>query len=952
MKIIYDATQGKNVYAYTIKSGGLEADICEVGARINAIRVNGVDVVFGFKSVSDYVKSDCYAGATIGRVANRIAKGGFELNGKRYALNVNNGENHLHGGNEGFDKKKFTVTHESDDSVTMEYLSADGEENYPGNLKFTVTFKIENSALIIEYGAVSDADTLWCPTNHAYFNLDGEQNGDCRGNMLKINADYYTPVDGGLIPTGEKRGVKGTPFDFTRLKAIGKHIGDKSLAASLGYDHNYVLNGEHAAHAEGKATGIKMDVYTDMPCLQFYSGGQLKGIAGKSGFYNKFGGFCLEPQFCPDAINNPAFEQPVLKKGEEKRHFIRFAFAWKEENREGNIPVIVGVTGHRDLVEGDKQLLGAEVKKSLAQIKELCHGKKKGKGHTPVIMLNAFAQGADMLCAEAAFGLGMDVYAVLPCAIDKYKKSFDVHLQAAKRNANATAQDIAEAEAKDAADREKLDYFLSRAKKIIYAPDTEKNREWLARKANTDEESYEYRQLGIYMAEYSHILLALWDGKQPKTDYGCGTVEVIKFALEHKFLDRDKLFKPGLINDTAVVWIKTRRQSGDDKADINRKWLTSCLTGDEGERYQDYLLLDITDEILNPPAFLKNIISKTAKYNSEKIKTDDNAVRLWKDADGLDGYRKNLRRHYVKADGLSCFNNGKRYVPFIKSLAVIGALLVFAFLIYDDASCPYAMFACTAALILMLCLVLCGNKKNYHKKFVEYRAFAEALRIQFYTSLCISDISGFNVCHLYAWSQKVDMVWIEKAIQSLEVIGGKENINADVSQVIEVWIGNNTKPTGQLNYHTSKRKPNDKRAKLCGTLSVTLKIAAVVIYLFISALEIVALVKRAQNVDWFWEHAIFYSLSYRNFTAILLGTVSALSLLLAGGLGKMAYGRKAEDNKKMIKFYASAYERWKEVKGYSQAETEAFVKEVAREEILENGVWCSYVSENGLDMTI
>ena len=228
MKIIYDKIEGKKVYVYTIKSGGLEADICEVGARINAIRVNGVDVVFGFKSVNDYVKSDCYAGATIGRVANRIAKGGFSLGGKRYALNANDGENHLHGGNEGFDKKKFTVTHESDDCVTLEYLSADGEENYPGNLKFTVTFKIENSALIIEYGAVSDADTLWCPTNHAYFNLDGEQNGDCRGNMLKINADYYTPVDGGLIPTGEKNKVKGTPFDFTRLKAIGKHIGEWS----------------------------------------------------------------------------------------------------------------------------------------------------------------------------------------------------------------------------------------------------------------------------------------------------------------------------------------------------------------------------------------------------------------------------------------------------------------------------------------------------------------------------------------------------------------------------------------------------------------------------------------------------------------------------------------------------------------------------------------------------
>lgn len=310
----------------TLKDGNIEADIESVGARINALRVNGVDIVLGFNSVEEYNKSGCYAGATIGRVANRIAKGRFTLNGKEYQLNVNNGENHLHGGNEGFDKKLFTVLEQTDNSVTMEYLSADGEENYPGNLRFTVKFKVENNSLLMEYSAISDKDTLWCPTNHTYFNLDGEGKGDCLNNLLQINADFYTPVDSELIPTGEKRAVKGTPFDFIELKKICVDIGSEKLKATLGYDHNFILNGEHIAHAESTKTSIKMDVYTDMPCLQFYSGGQLNNVTGKSGVYTQYVGFCLEPQYCPNAMNLKEFDSPLLTAGKEKTHYIKYVF--------------------------------------------------------------------------------------------------------------------------------------------------------------------------------------------------------------------------------------------------------------------------------------------------------------------------------------------------------------------------------------------------------------------------------------------------------------------------------------------------------------------------------------------------------------------------------------------------------------------------------------------------
>ena len=326
MKKLYDKIDGKEVYLYTIKSGNIEVDVCEVGARINALRINGVDIVLGFNSVENYIKSGCYAGATIGRVANRIAKGRFTLNGKEYQLNVNNGENHLHGGNEGFDKKPFKVLEQTDNSVTMEYVSADGEENYPGNLKFTVKFTVENNSLFMEYTAVSDKDTLWCPTNHAYFNLDGEGKGDCLENLMQINADKITLIDSGLIPTGEVATVSKTAFDFRKVKPIYKDLHSTNLKATLGYDHNFILKSNHAAHVESKITGIKMDVYTDMPCLQFYSGGQLNGVKGKSGIYNRYAGFCLEPQYCPNAINMQGFDKPILKAGEIKKHYIKFAF--------------------------------------------------------------------------------------------------------------------------------------------------------------------------------------------------------------------------------------------------------------------------------------------------------------------------------------------------------------------------------------------------------------------------------------------------------------------------------------------------------------------------------------------------------------------------------------------------------------------------------------------------
>ncbi|MCH5155706.1 MAG: galactose mutarotase [Clostridiales bacterium] len=314
---------------FTISAGQVEADICTLGARINALRVCGVDIALGFNNFQDYLKSGTYAGATIGRVANRIESGRFILNGRTYSVTCNErGKNHLHGGIAGFDKKIFTVLSAEKCCVVLQYISEDNEEGYQGRLTLTVRFGIVDNTLCIDFAAVCDKDTLWSPTNHLYFNLDGEQSGNCLSNVLKLYADYYTPVNRMLIPTGEILPVKDTPFDFNKQRKIGADLGSAELKATSGYDHNYILRGEHAATVKSKKTGIKMDVYTDLPCVQLYSGGGIPSCAGKNGTYGQWAGFSLEPQYCPNAINMQGVEQPILKAGEHKMHYIKYKFSF------------------------------------------------------------------------------------------------------------------------------------------------------------------------------------------------------------------------------------------------------------------------------------------------------------------------------------------------------------------------------------------------------------------------------------------------------------------------------------------------------------------------------------------------------------------------------------------------------------------------------------------------
>jgi len=309
---------------------GIEARIMTYGGIIVSMKVPDRDgelgdVVLGFDKLDGYTKESPYFGAIIGRYGNRIGAGKFTLDGVGYKLATNNGPNHLHGGLKGFDKVVWKIEEtkaEGDEAILkLSYLSKDGEEGYPGNLKCAVTYTLTaGNEVKMHYEATTDKATVLNLTNHSYWNLAGQGTGDILGHELMLNADRYTPVDEGLIPTGELKSVKDSPMDFTESKAIGSRIKDVDIG---GYDHNFVLNGETGqmklcAKVYEPKSGRVMEIRTTEPGVQFYTGNFLDGtLTGKGGkVYQKHYAFCLETQHFPDSPNKPDFPSVVLKPGE------------------------------------------------------------------------------------------------------------------------------------------------------------------------------------------------------------------------------------------------------------------------------------------------------------------------------------------------------------------------------------------------------------------------------------------------------------------------------------------------------------------------------------------------------------------------------------------------------------------------------------------------------------
>jgi len=335
-------SEGTAVDIYTLTDGKVEARIMTYGGIVVSLRTpdrNGKidDVVLGCDSVEKYEAQTAHFGGIIGRYANRIAHGTFKLDGKTYSIPKNDGDNALHGGLRGFDKKVWGAK-EITDGIELTYVSKDGEEGFPGTLTTRVRYTLKGSALRIEYSATTDKDTVLNLTNHSYFNLAGQGEGDVQQHTMMINADKFTPVDETLIPTGELRSVDGTPFDFRQPKTIGERIdgSDQQLKFGGGYDHNYVLNvsgaaPELAVRVTEPKSGRVMEVLTTQPGVQLYTGNKLDGkLRGKGGkAYQSRYGFCLETQHFPDSPNKPTFPSVVLKPGERFQSTTIYRFSAK-----------------------------------------------------------------------------------------------------------------------------------------------------------------------------------------------------------------------------------------------------------------------------------------------------------------------------------------------------------------------------------------------------------------------------------------------------------------------------------------------------------------------------------------------------------------------------------------------------------------------------------------------
>jgi aldose 1-epimerase len=330
---------GTAISLYTLANRrGMEARVMTYGATLVSLKTpdrdgKPADVTLGFDSLDGYLRQNPFFGATVGRYANRIGKARFALNGVEHKLPANNGENCLHGGLRGFDKRVWKEVAATGESVELSYESADGEEGFPGKLTTRITYTLTRAnELRLDYHATAAQDTVLNLTNHSYFNLSGatssEAAGDILGHRIQIRADRFTPTDAGQIPTGELRPVAGTPLDFRTLRFIGARIdsNDENIRIGKGYDHNYVLNGASnaapgkvnpCARVEDPHSGRVMEVLTTQPGVQFYTANNLSAtLRGKGGkAYSPRSAFCLETQHFPDSPNHPDFPSTVLRAG-------------------------------------------------------------------------------------------------------------------------------------------------------------------------------------------------------------------------------------------------------------------------------------------------------------------------------------------------------------------------------------------------------------------------------------------------------------------------------------------------------------------------------------------------------------------------------------------------------------------------------------------------------------
>lgn len=327
---------GEEVRLYTISAGSIRADITDLGATLVSVWVpdasgNVADVVLGYNDASGYINNEGFLGAVVGRNANRIQGAQFNMNGVTVKLTPNEGNNNLHSGPNPYNIRMWNVEEHTQSTIRLSLLSPDGDQGFPGNAKISVTYAIDNNALVITYDAISDKDTVFNFTNHAYFNLAGQEKTDrAMEQLLMMPSEIFNPDDAENIPTGERRSVEGTPMDFRTAKALGRDIAQdyEPLHLQGGYDHNFEVCAMPCAILTDPESGRKMEVSTDCPGVQIYTANFLD-VIGKGGVhYCKRSGVCLETQFAPNSVNHPDWPQPFVKAGEKYHSETKFSFCW------------------------------------------------------------------------------------------------------------------------------------------------------------------------------------------------------------------------------------------------------------------------------------------------------------------------------------------------------------------------------------------------------------------------------------------------------------------------------------------------------------------------------------------------------------------------------------------------------------------------------------------------
>lgn len=539
-----------------------------------------------------------------------------------------------------------------------------------------------------------------------------------------------------------------------------------------------------------------------------------------------------------------------------------------------SIPIVVGVTGHRFVREEDVPLLRQTVRAELQRL-------KNAYPNSEFIMLNSIALGADTICAEAGISLGMRLICPLPFEIEEYRRDF-------------SGEDLSA-----------FENLIQKAEEVFVAPPTEPTPDPSAKEQQRD---YAYRQAGIYIAAHSHVLLALWDGKVG-TANGCGAAEAVGFMLDGNYKDGSTLLKS--TNDGAVIHVLTPRKGAVPTGMIEARLMEK------------------------EPGSLNEILSMTDGFNREckEVQTPGAYSLIPEQYLKADRRLMRIQNIYSKADAVA---NGlqKRYLSAMKWFSAFGVLLVLAFLLYDEMESDLFLPIYGLIILLYLALFLISKKHGVHMKFLQYRALAEAMRVQLY--LCAAGIYE-NIGNAFTWTQKHESTWAKEAAGAVMI--GAADAPAVPDEVLKAyWIDD------QLAYHkkalkrdSGKQRINEKTAR--GMLAAAVVLFLLVFFLEFFAKDLMMQVVIAKFPKAFLTHA-GQDFTLRSLLKIVLGVVSAVTMFLSNYYDKLSFDRKSVDHEKMIRLYQTAGEH------YAEGENAQLFLALAREEIIENGNWVSYCREN------